>query len=230
MNKIINVNLGGYPFTIDEDAYAHLKGYLNTIHTHFKQSEGYDEITGDIESRMAELFSDQMKGSKIISLQSVKDVIKVMGTPEDFGAAPINETYDSNNAYTTTKNGKPAKRFFRDSEDKILGGVASGMSAYFGIKDPLWLRLGFLIAFISGFGILVYIVLWILAPETASAADRLAMRGEPININNIAKTVEDEIDGVGERLSNLTHKFDGKKKSRPERVNLGFSFRKGSHS
>ena len=228
MNKIINVNLGGYPFTIDEDAYAHLNGYLDTIHGHFKQSEGYEEITGDIESRMAELFSEQLKGSKIISIQSVKDVIKVMGTPEDFGAAPIHESFDAPNG--TSKNGKTAKRFFRDSEDKILGGVASGMSAYFGIKDPLWLRLGFLIAFISGFGILVYIVLWVLAPETASAADRLAMRGEPININNIAKTVEDEIDGVGERLSNLTHKFDGKKKPRRERVNLGYSYRKGFHS
>ena len=227
MNKIINVNLGGYPFTIDEDAYAHLNGYLDTIHGHFKQSEGYEEITGDIESRMAELFSEQMKGSKIISLQSVKDVIKVMGTPEDFGAVPLTDTFETTEGI---KKGKTAKRFFRDSEDKILGGVASGMSAYFGIKDPLWLRLGFLIAFISGFGILVYVVLWILAPETASAADRLAMRGEPININNIAKTVEEEIDGVGERLSNLTNKFDGKKKPRRERVNLGFSYRRGSHS
>lgn len=228
MNKIINVNLGGYPFTIDEDAYAHLNGYLDTIHGHFQKSEGYEEITSDIESRMAELFSDQLKGSKIISLQSVKDVIKVMGTPEDFGAAPMHETTFSDG--TSNQTGKSNKRFFRDSEDKILGGVASGMSAYFGIKDPLWLRLGFLFAFISGFGILVYIVLWVLAPETASAADRLAMRGEKINIENIAKTVEEEIDGVGERLSNLTNKFDGKKKSGRERVNLGFSYRKGSIS
>lgn len=225
MNKIINVNLGGYPFTIDENAYQHLSGYLDTIHNHFRNSEGYEEITGDIESRMAELFSEKLKGNKIISLQSVKDVIKVMGTPEDFGAT--SETMETAAAAAASGEGKVHKRFFRDSEDKILGGVASGMTAYFGLKDPLWLRLGFLIAFISGFGILVYIVLWILAPETASAADRLAMRGEPININNIAKTVEDEIDGVGERLSNLTNKFDGKKKPGPEQTNLGFSYRKG---
>ena len=228
MNKIINVNLGGYPFTIDEDAYAHLNGYLETIHAHFKKSEGYDEITGDIESRMAELFSEKLRGSKIISLQSVKDVIKVMGTPEDFGATPIHEDMGADTLYGSSEY-RTGKRFFRDSEDKIVGGVASGMSAYFGIKDPLWLRLGFLILFLSGFGFLVYIVLWVLAPETASAADRLAMRGEPINITNIAKTVEEEIEGVGERLSYLTNKFDGKKKPRRERMNFDFSYRKGSH-
>ena len=56
MNKVININLGGYPFTIDDDAYDHLSAYLETIHNHFRDSEGYEEITTDIEARMAELF------------------------------------------------------------------------------------------------------------------------------------------------------------------------------
>ena len=53
MNKVFNINLGGYPFTIDEDAFEALNNYLQTIHRHFRHSEGYEEITGDIESRMA---------------------------------------------------------------------------------------------------------------------------------------------------------------------------------
>ena len=59
MNKVLNINLGGMPFTIDEDAYDYLKKYLDTIHRHFRQSEGYTEITSDIESRMAELFKEK---------------------------------------------------------------------------------------------------------------------------------------------------------------------------
>ena len=59
MNKTININLGGIPLIIDEDAYTKLDYYLTAIHNHFKTSEGYEEITSDIESRMGELFVNQ---------------------------------------------------------------------------------------------------------------------------------------------------------------------------
>ena len=55
MNKVFNINLGGYPFTIDEDAFGHLNQYLDAIHRHFESSEGYEDISSDIEDRMAEL-------------------------------------------------------------------------------------------------------------------------------------------------------------------------------
>ena len=60
MNKVQHINLGGFPFTIDEDAYDHLRHYLETIHRHFEGSEGYEEITNDIEARMAELFQESL--------------------------------------------------------------------------------------------------------------------------------------------------------------------------
>ena len=87
MNKISNINLGGFPFTIDEDAFATLDKYLKTIHKHFRKSEGYEEITTDIETRMAELFQEKLEGRPIVTLPDVKNVIAIMGTPEDFGAA-----------------------------------------------------------------------------------------------------------------------------------------------
>ena len=60
MNKVFNINLGGYPFTIDEDAFEHLNRYLRTIDQHFRDSEGHEEIINDIEARMAELFQDRL--------------------------------------------------------------------------------------------------------------------------------------------------------------------------
>ncbi|MFQ5446801.1 MAG: hypothetical protein ACE5FF_07700, partial [Saprospiraceae bacterium] len=79
MNKVFNINLGGIPFTIDSDAYEHLNNYLETIHNHFRQSEGYEEITTDIEARMAELFQERLENRPIVTLQDVKHVIVIMG-------------------------------------------------------------------------------------------------------------------------------------------------------
>jgi len=226
MNKILNINLGGYPFTIDDDAYDHLSTYLNTIHNHFRDSEGYEEITGDIESRMAELFQETTANRPIITLTDVQDAIAIMGTPEDFGAetatdmgteepAPKSKSRKGSKKDKTLKTGK---RLFRDPDDEVIGGVASGVAAYLGIQDPLWVRLAFLIiAFGFGFGIVFYLVLWAIVPRAETASDRLAMRGEPINVDNIGKIIEEEIEDFASKMSNMgdeiKDEFDSKKKN-----------------
>jgi phage shock protein PspC (stress-responsive transcriptional regulator) len=218
MNKIFNVNLGGYPFTIDEDAYHHLNRYLDTIKRHFSDSEGCDEILYDIEVRMAELFQDKAKGKAIISMKELDEVIKILGRPEDFGAEALEEEEPVVRKKRTRHHSgmKTGKRLFRNPDEKIIGGVASGLSAYFGISDPVWLRLGFLFLAISGVGILPYIVLWIIVPTAKTSGDKLEMRGEPVNVNNIAKTVEEELTDLSERITEMTKdlgkEFKSKKK------------------
>lgn len=91
MNKVLTINLGGYPFTIDEDAYDQLSDYLNSIHAHFKVYEGYEEITTDIEVRLAELFQEQLLGRPIVTTKEVEQTISIMGTPEEFGATEEEE-------------------------------------------------------------------------------------------------------------------------------------------
>ena len=71
MNKIFNINLGGYPFTIDDVAYRHLTQYLDTIKNHFDNSEGCEEIISDIEARVAELFTENLKGQSIVTSKDV---------------------------------------------------------------------------------------------------------------------------------------------------------------
>ena len=165
MNKISNINLGGFPFTIDEDAYQALDKYLKTIHKHFRKSEGYEEITTDIETRLAELFQEKLEGRPIVTLPDVKNVIAIMGTPEDFGAADpfMDEAPKSSSGKFKLKTGK---KLFRDPEREAIAGVCSGIAAYFGIQDPLWVRLVFILLTISGFfGLIVYLIcLVVFAP------------------------------------------------------------------
>ncbi len=203
MKKVLNINLGGYPFTIDEDAYATLDNYLQTINRHFSYSEGHEEIVGDIETRMAELFQENLSGgSQIVSLKEVQKGIATMGKPEDFGAEPIESTPYSKHQTATKSNYKTGKRLFRDAHDEVIGGVASGLTAYFGISDPLWVRIALVVSVVIGFGfpIIAYIILWIILPKAETAADRLAMRGETVNASNIGRVVEEELDKFGNKV------------------------------
>ena len=218
MNKIVNINLGGFPFTVDEDAYASLKSYLSTLESHFGKSQGYEEIMFDIEARLAELLQDNAQPSSIVSKKNLEDSIKIMGTPEDFGA--IMDDFDETPAASyidsesKTKKIKKGRRLFRDPDDKVISGVCSGVTNYLGFSDPLWVRLiALLLIFGGGISILVYIVLMIIVPEATSSADKLAMKGEPINVDTIAKTVKDEFEEIVERGTDSISNLGSKKKA-----------------
>ncbi len=210
MNKTININLGGYPFIADEDAYDYLSNYLRIIKNHFRNSSGYSEITADIESRLAELIQARLKERSIVTMAEVKSAIEVMGTPEDFGAESDSTHNPTGSAYTNTTY-SVGKKIFRDGEDRVLGGVCSGLAAYFG-WDSVWVRLIFGISFfVFGFGFLFYIILWVIVPKAVTSSDRLAMRGEPINFSNIARTVENEVSNLSSTIRNLGDEYDKKK-------------------
>lgn len=202
MNKTININLGGYPFTIDEDAYVTASHYLDTLANHFSGSEGEAEIMQDIESRMGELVS-RNKGSRVIVNKiDVLEAIAVLGTPEelqdiDFSQADVKQK----KAKSTSFQLKTGKRLFRDPDDKIVSGVCSGLASYFGIQDAVWIRIAFvLLTMLGGASVMVYIVLWAIVPEAKTVSDRLEMMGEPTNVNNIARMVKNELEGLSDKI------------------------------
>ncbi len=207
MKKVLNINLGGIPFTIDQDAYEYLEKYLHTIHRHFDNSGSYDEITADIEARIAELFQELLGKRQIVSLDDVHEVVAIMGSPEDFGADPMEEEMETETEgthKTHKREYKTGKRLFRDEDDAIIGGVCSGLSTYFGIDDPIWIRLIFAIGFFGfGFGLPIYILLMIIVPKAKSASDKLAMKGEPINFSNIARKIEEEVKEFSKKMDDL---------------------------
>ena len=235
MTKVFNINLGGLPITIDEDAYETLSSYLKTIHNHFRSSEGYEEITTDIEARMAELFQEKLGSRPIVSLKDVNAVITIMGTPEDFGAEPLEDTSSEGPKSKFGKKFKikTGKRLFRNPDEEVVGGVCSGIAAYFGIADPIWVRLAFLLfTFTGGFAVPLYFILWAILPKAESASDKLAMRGEPINASNIGKIIEEEFDHVSKKVvelgDELKEEFGSKKKSTGSQPDQGSSAAKAS--
>jgi phage shock protein PspC (stress-responsive transcriptional regulator) len=228
MNKVFNINLGGYPFTIDENAYHHLKQYLSAIDSHFKNSDGFDDITTDIEARLAEIFSETLQGRQIVMLKDVQGAINIMGTPEDFGAEsnysaiPEEEkeeaSEETNEGIFKKKMQRFGKRMYRNPEETVVGGVASGVSAYFGIEEPLWIRIAFVLFIVGGgFGIPLYVILWAVLPEAKTAKQKLEMRGEKIDVNSIAKTIEEEVTHIKDRFQEFGDEFKSSKKNRKKK-------------
>ena len=162
MNKTININISGTVFNVDEDAYDLLYKYLESIKKYFSKIDSDGEIVADIESRIAENFLSSISSqNNSISISDVRNVIKVMGTLDDF--KEIYEDVDKEEESNTSEEKKP-KRLFRNINDKVIGGVASGISNYFKI-DPLITRIIFItMAFFGGFGLLAYIICWIGIP------------------------------------------------------------------
>lgn len=182
MKKTNTINLGGVIFHIEEDAFTLLQKYLSSIKDHFYESEGKEEIVTDIEARIAEIF--QEKKVKIISVDHVEDVIKIMGQPEEYGSEGVDD--DEISADQPPKE-KVKRRVYRHPTEKIIGGVCGGLGVYFNV-DPVLFRLGFLVSiFLGGFGLIMYLVLWLIVPVADTTSDKLKMKGEPVTADTIGK-------------------------------------------
>ncbi len=231
MNRTITINLSGIVFHIDENAYDKLKQYLEKLKSHFSAMQGNDEIIHDIESRIAEMFSEKVTESKnVITIDEVNSVIAAMGNPEEVAGEEKSNSKDyttqsntssGNETYTTTN-----KRFFRNADDKVFGGVCSGIAAYFDF-DPVWLRLAFALTFFfAGTGLLLYIILWAIVPAAKTTAEKLQMRGERVNISNIEKNIREEMGSVKEQVENFGKKInsDSNRQKIKEGSNRAVSF------
>ncbi len=190
MKVTVNINLGGLAFNIDEDAYECLRKYLKDLEREFSGEESSAEIISDIETRLSELFRQRLSSFKqVITITDVVEVTNVIGSPEAISGSDGSEAFS-----------KSYRRMYRDPENRILGGVCSGLAVWF--RTEIWLiRLVFLvISFCAGFGILLYLILWALLPEARTTAQKIEMRGEPVNIENIKEAVKREFKSVREKI------------------------------
>ncbi|MBO4430667.1 MAG: PspC domain-containing protein, partial [Bacteroidaceae bacterium] len=218
MKKNITINLCGRLYQIDEDAYELLSHYTDTLRDYFKKQEGGEETADDIEERIAELFDDlKSKGIQAITIEHVQGVIEQIGKVEEI--AGENAEYAENagsSANAENKKPLPTKKFFRDSQNKVLAGVLAGCANYFGGSANGW-RWGFVllsvlwIVFDGIFGtilgvmvlpiilvsipfaflpLLIYLLVAIFNPETKTAEDVLMMRGKEVNPQNLSEVVQ----------------------------------------
>lgn len=183
MKRTHKVNVGGFSFNIEDDAIKPLEAYLDSVRDAYHGVEDEKEITDDIEERIGELLVERTTAERVVSVNEVNAVKAIMGEfghvretpPEDAGAAV-----------------KPRRRLYRDIDNKVFGGVASGLAAHFD-RDVVIFRLAFsllavasfilarLFSPIGGSVILAYIIMWICIPAARTVEQRCEMNGRPVS-------------------------------------------------
>lgn len=207
MKKNISINISGIIFHIEEDGYEVLKKYLDSINKYFSSFEDSSEILSDIESRIAEIFLSKLnEGKQVITFEDVNSLVTTMGSVSDFKAAEEQEFAQENASQQSEPQPKAerakseyaktaAKNLHRDQKRKILGGVCAGLGHYFNV-DPVWVRLFFaLLTFAWGFGLLVYLIMWIALPGS------LTLEEETVNRKFFRDTERKVIGGVSGGLA-----------------------------
>jgi phage shock protein PspC (stress-responsive transcriptional regulator) len=175
MKKVININFQGRVIPIEESAYEELKNYTDSLRRYFAKEEGRDEIINDIENRIAELFTERLKKNTegCITDNDINEIIASIGRPEDFdgegdesATTGIKTGASASSGSHSSGTTEPRGSLYRSDNDKILGGVCSGLASYLRI-DPTIVRILFALITFGGFGsgVLLYIILWIVLPS-----------------------------------------------------------------
>lgn len=208
MKKTFNINVAGFPFIIDDDAYTLLDNYLQTIENAFAGNDETRELANDIESRVAELLLERTStNSPIVTVADVEEVISRVGQPEEI--MEEDETIsiktpggdnaakdDAKNAATPPPYIPPVtpikKKLFRDPQNTMIGGVCSGLAWYLNMDPTIVRLLTVLITMVSMFsGAIAYLILMLVVPEAKTPLERMQMMGEEPTVKNIGKTVTD---------------------------------------
>lgn len=212
MKKNITINLFGTLYAIDEDAYELLKRYEENMRNYFSRKEGGEEISADIEYRVAELLAElKANGTEAITIEHVEEIIRRIGNPEqmdgeDTGRATADEPQDgageggsqgTDDLLHRIKLWMRGRKLFRDPQDCMVGGVMSGLCRYFGGTDPLPWRIAMVLLCLLSFSTvaIVYLILWLFVPQARTAEERLWMQGRPVSPASIN---EELMSGMGE--------------------------------
>lgn len=176
------MGLGGRNFTIDEDAYNRLDAYLNAYASTLQTDK--DEVMEEIEMRVADLLREKLSGRDVVDIALVNEVAKQLGLPDAANAekgqyAPGSKCENSD-CHTIHK-------FFRDTDDRKIGGVCSGIAAYFDV-DVVLIRIIFLVLIFCGtLGLWFYLICCLVAPSAYTASEKCQLRGIPCTAENLRR-------------------------------------------
>lgn len=181
MNEITRIHLAKVAYDIEVSAKKQLEKYISSLQTYTADKE----VLEDIEIRMTELLAERgVMAGGVVSSDDVKAIRDQLGEPHEFASD------EGDIAVGTTNEGK---RFFRNTDDAILGGVLSGFATYLAV-DVIWVRIAFIIlTFISfGLAVFLYVILWIITPAAVSATDKLRQAGRPVTVESIRELNKSE--------------------------------------
>ena len=215
MKEVMNIGIGGKSFVVETSAYEILKDYLELFSSKIKPGES-SEVMEDIESRIAELCSENINAYKNVVTESiVVKIVTQLGLPNGESYRPFqgaaagaakgaagaatgaaSASSGTSGAYSGAAGAaygagaeeqSVPKKLFRDSDDKMIGGVCSGLGFYLG-ADSVLVRVLFLIALLFGtLGFWVYLIIWIVAPLAVNPVQKCEMRGLAPTAENLGK-------------------------------------------
>ena len=227
MNEVTRIRLGRIAYDIDINAKKELERYSRAI----RKSLGQDsDVYDDIEIRMTEILADQgIQAGEVITLNEVLAIESQLGQPGDFASDSNNSgaEADTDNSGNSEPHAKAAKKYYRDVDHALAGGVLAGLSAYTGI-DVTILRLIFVgLCFISfGTFFLVYIIVWMVAPPALTVGEKLEMRGEPVDLASIIEESSARLgDEIGRAGRNVKERVQSLKVDSPTTTNNSIGVR-----
>ena len=154
MKETVSANIGGQAFTLDKDAYERLSDYLADVRS--RVNDPTDEIMTDIESGIADIFSQTLSSAgMVVTLQMVEATIVRMGNPDDFGPKRT----------TTTPPKSEVTMLRRSRTDRSIAGICGGIAKYFKVESSVIRLVVVLLCLFGGLSLWVYIILWLLIPE-----------------------------------------------------------------
>lgn len=205
MKKTVSVNIKGMNFLIEEDAYELLHDYMNRLSHGLRNEKDNKDIIEDIEMRIAELCTTRLNVKKqVIEIEDIQVILDTLGDPSQYLDESVENDQDAHESasHTSTKHDRD-RRLFRDLDNATIAGVCSGISNYFGIDVVLVRAIFLIVFFFGGFGIPLYIILWIVVPKAKSTIEKLRMRGKPITVDS----VKEEVENASKRFQSETKAF-----------------------
>lgn len=197
MNEISRIHLAKTPYNIEKEAAKELAAYEKAVRQSLAEDEA-ETVMSDIELRMVELLAERkIIADGVIGSADVAAIKERLGAPADFseeGAESVSEASFEH------------KRLYRDTDEAILGGVAAGFAAYFGI-DKVWVRIAFIIITLLSFGtgIFLYFILWIIMPPARTATERLQMQGKSVTVESLKEYGATAIEKMKEQQHVMPH-------------------------
>lgn len=170
MKKTISISLGGRAFIFEEDAYNMLKNYLDDIQSRLCGGEGASEIYSDIENRVSEILSSKISAiTQVVNLAMVHNIMSTIGAPHYFGENKEKKSYDTPPPHYRVV--EVERRFMRDPNRRVLGGVCAGIASYMSTDVTLIRILSLILFFCVGFGLIPYLILWLVVPKARTQAE-----------------------------------------------------------
>ena len=217
MKKNIQISLSDTLFLIDEEACLILEDYIDAVNEQFTQNNSV-HLQESFEEKIAKFFVTQQEKHQrdIITLGDIEHIIHSIGYPKSFNNPFAEHKFNKNthpnykespvyrnSSYGNGSHYEPlSPSLYRDPDRAVFSGVCAGWAAYFGINDVVWIRLGFVVAGFMSFGIVLflYIIMSIIVPEAHTPAEKLAMRGEPVDLSQFEERVRGSIRKINQKI------------------------------